>query len=499
MPTVTVIEAEKPMEQKTSVRVAAYCRVSTAKNNQQHSCETQQHYFHRLLEGSPHEQLVRIYADYGSGTSTDQRPDFRQMMEDCRSHKIDRIITKSLSRFARNTHDCLVALRELKQLGVTVLFDKEGIDTAKVSDEILLTILEGLAQEESASISGNIRWSLQRKMANGTLGIARVPYGYQKDEHKQLQIDEKKAAIVRRIYALYLSGTGAHAIALLLNRDGIPSPTGIRWNNITILKMLRQEKYIGDIHWQKTYSVFMGPKGRINHGEQDSFYIRNCLPPIISREDFAAVQRLRQKNTRTSDHVHQSLFRGKTKCTCGRSYYYAHKSGHSVWVCSGRHLQQRPCYNPTFSDAAYHAAWRRLCHKLRIFSDEILLSCLTQWRCLNDHAVTEEVRRLQQQQEQLYQRRYVLYELCIRGCISEEQLFCNEQSIDHSLRALQLQQQRYGLSDNNTVHQLEHLYQQLTAETDPSVLADTILCQTVTDGHTAFFELSGGLICKEVI
>ena len=278
MPTVTVIEAEKPMEQKTSVRVAAYCRVSTAKNNQQHSCETQQHYFHRLLEGSPHEQLVRIYADYGSGTSTDQRPDFRQMMEDCRSHKIDRIITKSLSRFARNTHDCLVALRELKQLGVTVLFDKEGIDTAKVSDEILLTILEGLAQEESASISGNIRWSLQRKMADGTLGIARVPYGYQKDEHKQLQIDEKKAAIVRRIYALYLSGTGAHAIALLLNRDGIPSPTGIRWNNITILKMLRQEKYIGDIHWQKTYSVFMGPKGRINHGEQDSFYIRNCLP-----------------------------------------------------------------------------------------------------------------------------------------------------------------------------------------------------------------------------
>ena len=285
----TAIRQSAPKKKKQ--RVAAYCRVSTDRTEQQHSFEMQRMYFEKNFADSETSDLVEIYTDTTSGTSALYRPGFQRMMSDCRAGKIDRIVTKSLSRFARNTKECLTTLREMKKLGVTLHFKKEGIDTANVSDEIMITIMEGLAQEEAASISRNVRWSLKRRMANGTLGIARVPYGYKKVDGALL-IEEKQAEVIKRIFSLYLSGTGAKAIAVLLNDDNIPSPTGTKWNNVTVLKILRQEKYIGDIRWQKTYSIFMGEKWKINHGEQESYYIRNCLPPIISREDFIVAQQL---------------------------------------------------------------------------------------------------------------------------------------------------------------------------------------------------------------
>ena len=285
----TAIRQSAPKKKKQ--RVAAYCRVSTDRTEQQHSFEMQRMYFEKNYANSDTSELVEIYTDTTSGTSALYRPGFQRMMSDCRAGKIDRIVTKSLSRFARNTKECLTTLREMKKLGVTLHFEKEGIDTANVSDEIMITIMEGLAQEEAASISRNVRWSLKRRMANGTLGIARVPYGYKKVDGALL-IEEKQAEVIKRIFSLYLSGTGAKAIAVLLNDDNIPSPTGTKWNNVTVLKILRQEKYIGDIRWQKTYSIFMGEKWKINHGEQESYYIRNCLPPIISREDFIVAQQL---------------------------------------------------------------------------------------------------------------------------------------------------------------------------------------------------------------
>jgi DNA invertase Pin-like site-specific DNA recombinase len=266
---VRIVEPTSPMG-TAKKKIAAYCRVSTESTTQANSYEMQKQYFTHYFANSTTEELTEVYADIGSGTGTSNRPEFLRMLDDCRRGKIDRIVTKSLSRFARNTKDCITTLRDLKKLGVSVLFEKEGIDTARVTDEIMITIMEGLAQEESASISRNVRWSIKRRMQNGTLGIARVPYGYIKVDGK-LEIEEEKAAVVRRIFSLYLSGNGAMRIAVLLNEENIPSPTGIKWNNITIFKILKQEKYIGDIRWQKTYSVFMGKKWLINHGEQESY------------------------------------------------------------------------------------------------------------------------------------------------------------------------------------------------------------------------------------
>ncbi len=244
----TIIEPTAAPEMKRRIRVGAYCRVSTDASDQKHSFNAQKMHFSMLYAHSTDYELVDIYADMGiSGTKAAFRPEFQRMLDDARCGKIDRVVCKSISRFARNTKECLTALRELKHLNVTVSFEKENIDTARISDEIMITIMEGLAQEESASISRNVRWSLTRKMANGTLVVARVPYGYKKNEKRQLIIDEPKAAVVRRIYDLYLSGIGGRRIAALLNDEGLPSPTGKLWNDITVKKILKQEKYIGDI------------------------------------------------------------------------------------------------------------------------------------------------------------------------------------------------------------------------------------------------------------
>ena len=479
-----------------TTRVAAYCRVSTDKSDQKHSFEVQQAYFQQCFANSADCELVGIYSDSSSATSTANRSGFQQLINDCRSGKIDRIVSKSISRFARNTGECLTVLRELKKLGVTVLFEKEGIDTARVSDEIMITIMEGLAQEESRSISRNIRWSLKRKMADGTLNIARVPYGFKKKDGI-LIIDEQQAEIVRKIFSLYLSGAGAKKIAVLFNDQAIPSPTDTKWNNVTILKILRQEKYIGDIRWQKTYSVFMGEKSKINHGEQDSYYIRNCLPPIISREDFMAVQELRERNTRKSNNTTVSPFRGKTKCTCGRSFFYKN-SDRPIWECTGKYSTVDPCGNPTFYDLNYHAAWNRLCIKLKKYSDEIILPCIDLFRSAEENLISDEIKALQERENELSQRRYVLCSLCSQGCITTEKLLTLQTEIDSELEEINTKLIFLDGQADETIDELTSLHS-LIQQNPADRLLGMIFVGSVSDGYTMEFELIGGLKFREVL
>lgn len=221
MPTVTIINPIPKTKTDNKLRVAAYCRVSSNSADQQNSYAVQLAYYGSKFNDSEMETLVEIYADEGiSGTRDDKRAEFQRMINDCRKGKIDRIYAKSISRFARNTRDCLKYIRELKSLGITILFEKEGIDTAKITDEMMITIMGGLAQEESVSISQNMQWSIRKRMQNGTYIASNQPYGYDK-VNGRLVINESEAKIVRRIFNEYLSGFGLNSICRNLNSDGI--------------------------------------------------------------------------------------------------------------------------------------------------------------------------------------------------------------------------------------------------------------------------------------
>lgn len=479
-------------------KVGAYCRVSSMHSEQRHSYEAQKLYFQQLFAGSADEELVDVYADLGiSGTKAETRPEFQRMLDDCRTGRINRIYTKSISRFARNTKDCLVTLRELKKLGVTVCFEKEGIDTSRISDEIMVTIMEGLAQEESGSISKNVRWSLRRRMANGTLGIARVPYGYDKVDGK-LVINEEKAAIVRRIFSLYLSGYGARRIAVIFNNEEIASPTGIKWNNVTILKILRQEKYIGDIRWQKTYSVFMGVTWKINRGVVDSFYIRDSHPPIIDRETFVGAQALMVKSTAKACKKNENPFRGKVKCRCGRSYFFIPAAHRNYWECSARFDIAMPCDNPIIYDDALKAAWERLCTKLRRHADDILTPCLGQLAILEENMNQGEILELENREKELRQRRYVLCKLCAENCITHEKLLQSEAEIEAEFAEIADKIDKISAVVDDTAEHLEIIYK-LISTTSPQRLIGMIIEKITIDNGTAVFELTGGLKLKEVM
>ena len=495
----TIIAPTIAPQRKKKIRIAAYCRVSTNASDQQHSFNAQKIHFMMLYAHSVDYELTDIYADIGvSGTKTVIRPEFQRMLDDARCGKIDRVVCKSISRFARNTKDCLIALRELKKLGVTVAFEKEGIDTARVSDEIMITIMEGLAQEEANSISRNVRWSLRRRMADGTLKIARVPYGYAKDEKRNLVIDEEKAAGVRRIYELYLSGLGVRKIAVIFNEEHIPSPTGKLWNNITVKKILKQEKYIGDIHWQKTYSVFMGDRWKINRGEADSFYIENAHPAIIDRETFYIAQQIREEaaeKAKPKGECDKELFQGKIKCICGRSYYRV-KAKTDYWQCIGRSDLGSPCKNYIFYTHEIESAWERFCIKLRRHADEILTPVLIQLEMMENAVKGAEIENLQAQADEIRQRRYMLCKLCTEGCIEREKFLIAENELDAELQAVTVQIEKVSNFADDTDEQVETVYKAVSTM-PPERLVNAILEYAEIDGKNVIFHLIGGLYFRE--
>ena len=247
MPTVTVIQPTIAEEKAVKIRCAAYCRVSSDSEGQLNSFMAQTRYYSQVFEDSETEELIDIYADEGiTGTREDKRDEFQRMLKDCRKGKIDRIYTKSISRFARNTRDCLKNVRELKSLGITIYFEKENIDTANMTDEMMITIMGGLAQEESTSISQNMQWSIRKRMANGTYIVSHVPYGYTKSGGKMI-VNPREAEIVKRIYEDFLNGKGLLRISNDLNAGSIPKNSkGEPWNKNVVRYVLTNEKFIGD-------------------------------------------------------------------------------------------------------------------------------------------------------------------------------------------------------------------------------------------------------------
>ena len=282
--------------QPEHMRVAAYCRVSSDSKDQLHSYAAQIRSYTEEIAQHDGWELVDVYADEGlTGTRMDKREDFNRMMRDCRKGKIDRILVKSVSRFARNTKDCLSTLRELSALGVSVQFEKENIDTKTLTTELMVSVSGSLAQQESISISANQKISYQRRMERGEFITCSAPYGYRIIDKKNLEIIPEEATTVQWIFDAYLNGRSAEWIAEQLTRRGIENTnTRKPWTAYGIRYILRNEKYIGDALGQKKFTKGFPFFRKRNHGEQEQYYVENTHLPIIEREQFEKVQNLLQ-------------------------------------------------------------------------------------------------------------------------------------------------------------------------------------------------------------
>lgn len=297
---VTVIPArrrvgsQRAAAQVQKIRVAAYCRVSTDSEEQETSYEAQVSHYTKYIKSKPEWQMVEVYADDGiSGTNTAKRDEFNRMIADCEAGKIDLILTKSISRFSRNTLDCLKYTRKLKALNIAVFFEKENINTMDSKGEVLLTIIASLAQQESESLSANVRMGIQYRNQQGKVQINHNWFlGYTKDAEGNLVIDPEQAEIVRRIYREYPEGASFLQIKRSLEADGIPNGAEhLKWHESNIHQILTNEKYIGDALLQKTYTVSILDKKRAaNNGEMPKYYVEGSHEAIIDRDVFMKVK-----------------------------------------------------------------------------------------------------------------------------------------------------------------------------------------------------------------
>ncbi|MCL1976714.1 MAG: recombinase family protein [Candidatus Bathyarchaeota archaeon] len=326
-------------------RVCAYCRVSTEQDDQINSLENQKRYFEDYISRNLEWEFCGLYVDEGiSGTSAEKRAEFMRMVADAEARKFDLLLTKEISRFARNTLDSIFYTRKLKELGVGVVFMNDNINTLDNDAELRLTIMSSIAQEESRKTSERVRWGQRRQMEKGVV-FGACPYGYNLKGGK-LTINEDKAKTVRLIFDLYLSGMGVQLVNKELENRGIPASDGAaRWKNPTILRMLKNEKYIGVLKQKKRITVdYLSHKRKVNEGEEKCIIVENSHVPIIEKEIFDRVQnelvRRKNKTVEKSRYSNRHVWSGKVKCAyCNSSFKRkinnsTSNSSQIIWQCS---------------------------------------------------------------------------------------------------------------------------------------------------------------------
>lgn len=338
------------------MQVAAYCRVSSNSADQLNSYAAQIRAYKKYIGARDDWELVDIFADEGlTGMKSETRDEFQRMIRMCELKQIDLIITKSISRFARNTKDALAYVRKLKLLGVGVQFEKEGISTLSMGDEMLLNTFSALAQEESQSISMNQRLSIVKRMELGEYVDSNAPYGYRLVD-KMLTVYEPEAGIVRNIFALYLQGFSTSEIARELNKLNIPTKAGKEiWRPSRVAYILKNERYIGDSFYQKTYRETTVPFNQHpNRGQEDRFYAKGTHPGIIKKDVFDAVQTLIEKRKdvfakATTQNIYPLTSR--IQCSeCGSFYRRRIVSGTVKWVCSLHKDDSTACDSNYYSE-----------------------------------------------------------------------------------------------------------------------------------------------------
>jgi DNA invertase Pin-like site-specific DNA recombinase len=445
------------------LNVTAYARVSSDSEDQLNSYLSQMRHYANLITENPAWEYVDVYADEGlTGLDAAKRAGFQRMLRDCRRGKIDRILTKSVSRFARNLTDCLETIHELKRIGVTVLFEKEGIDTAKMSGETLLAMQAGAAQRESLSIAGNLRRGVRMRMKTGEFLPSSAPYGYKLNtQARTLEIVPEQAKVVRRIFTAYLAGQGRQDITDTLNREGVPKENQIspydgkpiQWHPLTVRYILTNLSYTGDMIWQKRYTTDTLPFRLLrNDGKYPRYYVQNSHEPIISHEDFDRVQRLmaqrREKFRRRATEAESDAGDSMKKavyCECGAPCRRKITNGKSYWVCQthdnkGRHI----CPVSQAPEPEILAAFARMWEKLKRHRCEILEPLTEHLKLIADRKYKSDVNVAEVNKElmALAERVHVLEKLKSKEYLEPALYISQRGELDRRLTALRRVKER---------------------------------------------------------
>jgi DNA invertase Pin-like site-specific DNA recombinase len=489
----------QPIDQVAKRRTAAYARVSTDSDEQLTSYEAQVEYYAKHIQANPAWEFVGVYADEAvTGTNTKRRYEFNRMVEDALAGKIDFIITKSVSRFARDIVATVQTVRDLKAKGVEVYFEKENLYTFDPKTEMLLSIMASIAQEESRSISENVTWGQRKRMADGKVSF---PYkrflGYEKGEDGTPKIVENEAKTVRKIYALFLEGRTFREIAELLTADNIPTPAKkFVWSMSTVKSILQNEKYTGNAILQKKYTVdFLTKKQKVNKGEVPQYYVENSHPAIISPSVFEVVQgEIRRRKAFGKQISVSGVFVGKLACgQCGALYgakvwHSNDKYRRTVWRCNRKYDGEK-CGTPHLFEQEIHGtfiwAWNTVLSEKEAYIAEytVLIDELSNTKALDqtmadliaqcaeasalvDACIAENARHPQNQAA--YQKRY-------------DKLVARYDSLKAGLQALSLQKQDY-LTEREKIRRFLNILQKeetpLTAF-DERLWRDTVELVTV--------------------
>ncbi|HFI0687051.1 TPA: recombinase family protein [Streptococcus suis] len=430
--------------ERTLKRVAAYCRVSSDSEDQKNSYDSQVKHYKEYISQRLDWQLAGIYADEGiSGTQVGKRQDFQRLIEDCKNGEIDYIVTKAIARFARNTLDTLKYVRMLKDLQIGVYFEEENIDTLTMDGELLLTILSSVAQQEVENTSAHVKKGLKMKMQRGELIGYQGCLGYDYDsETKVISINEEGAKIVHYIFERYLEGIGGKVIARELQEQGFKSPRGHdKWNDTTVLGIIKNEKYKGDVLMGKTYTVDPISKRRLtNLGEEDRYYIRGNHEPIISPEDFDKAQEIRLRragNKKTVANVngkrerYSKMYAFSSMLECGfcgsllsrRSWHCRSDYRKVVWHCvtsikrGKKFCQHSKGLEELAIQGAFIEAYRQLYSANSDTIDDFLMLVQSE---LSDDTLRKELSKIQKSLNNLHRQENQLVTMKLENQVSDE-------------------------------------------------------------------------------
>ncbi len=392
-PEIIIIPPTKHNAEKKKIRTAAYARVSSDKNDQLNSFMTQMDYYTSHINANPDMEFVDLYADEAvTGTKVDKRDEFNRMMQDSKDGKIDLIMVKSASRFARNTYDGLNAVRELKKMGVNVVFEENGIDTRTMIGESELITAYSIAQEEAVSTSKNVRMGVRFRMRNGTFKQGQAPYGFKVCDGVFTVIPEE-AEIVRLIFIAYREGKSLRKIADELTELGIPKANGdTTWHSNHIKYIITNPRYKGDALLQKSYTTDFPFKSMPNRGEVDKYYVKNANPPIISAELYDAVNELLKIQAERfgkggSVEKYNVPLRSMIFCgECGTVYRLKKDAYNTHWVCRNHNMNSALCKNVQISEKSVYEAFTKMYNRL-VKNKEYILE-----RMLKDLQELKEVR-----------------------------------------------------------------------------------------------------------